>query len=714
MAVKLYMSKAYDRVEWGFLKELILKCITTASYAVNINGNRERVFQATRGLRQGDPLSPFLFLLCSEELSILMRLAMEGGLIKGAKTSRRGSTISHLLFADDCVLFGEATNKGARLLKGILKEYERCSGQCAKFNKFIIFYSSNTSEENKGEILTILGVRSSIDMKKYLGFPNVVGRRKKESFQKLKEKVQTRIKGWNSRFLSQGGNEVFIKSVLQAIPTYAMSCFLLPNSLCGEIERIITNFWWQKAHGKTCIHWCQWQHMCQSKDEGGMGFRSMAKFNVALLAKQGWRILNNPNSLVAQVLKSQYFPNEGFLNSCLRNNCSFTWKSIWAAKGVLADGLCWKVGRGSEISTLNDVWIPDFKNSILSSYINNLCDFKVAELIDDNSRKWKEELIGSTFPEDVAAKILRIPLTKEAHDDILAWSGEPSGEFMVRSAYKLLHGIETDLGAYTLQTDYRKFYKKLWLLNLPSKIKVTIWRMSQNYLPTRVNMRHKKLSNNIFCPRAFCCALWAIWGDRNKRVHKKFSRSGKETANFINSYILELNGVEEKSPKDLPEVKRWQHPPDQTMKINFDAAYDGKICQSAVGIVARDREGSVLLSLSTFYQQVESAFAAEAIACRTTTQLGIDMQWSKFIIEGDALSIIKNCRTRNRDKSMIGAYIHDIQQLMAKIKSCRFKYIPRAANNLAHTIATETMKGKGEFSLIGSVPAYAEHLKETK
>ncbi|KAA3462518.1 reverse transcriptase [Gossypium australe] len=261
MAVKLDMNKAYDRVEWGFLKEvmlrmgfqeelvrLILKCISTTSFAININGKRGR----------GDSLSPFLFLLCSEGLSALMRLAKEEGLIKGAKTSKRGTTISHLLFVDDCILFGEATKEGTGKLKGILKEYEKCSGQCVNFNKSTIFYSSNTPEVNKREISSILGVRSSTEMEKYLGLPNVIGRRRNESFQNLKEKLQLRIKGWSNKFLSQGGKEVFIKSVLQAIPTYAMSCFLLPSSFCEELERIIVNFWWQKAYGKKGIHW---QHM---------------------------------------------------------------------------------------------------------------------------------------------------------------------------------------------------------------------------------------------------------------------------------------------------------------------------------------------------------------------------------------------------------------------------------------------------------------------
>ncbi|KAA3461526.1 reverse transcriptase [Gossypium australe] len=311
MAVKLDLSKAYDRVEWAFIRavmlklgfenkwvELILKCISTASFAVNVNGIRGESFQATRGL------------------SALLKMAQNEGVLKGVKASRSGPMITHLLFADDCILFGEATRKGAR-------EYGEYSGQCVNFSKSSVFFSSNTIEAMQEEVLRILEVRPSTNMEKYLGLPSLVGRRKKDSFQALKEKVMIRIKGWCNRFLSQGGKEVFIKSVLQAIPTYAMSCFLLLKSFCDELERIIA-----KNHGKRGIQWCQWKNLCCLKEDGGMGFRSLAKFNVALLAKQGWGFMNNPNSLVAKVYKAKYFPNSTFINSSLGSNCSFTWKSM--------------------------------------------------------------------------------------------------------------------------------------------------------------------------------------------------------------------------------------------------------------------------------------------------------------------------------------------------------------------------------------------------
>ncbi|MBA0756448.1 hypothetical protein Gogos_020650 [Gossypium gossypioides] len=228
------------------------------------------------------------------------------------------------------------------------------------------------------------------------------------------------------------------------------------------------------------------------------------------------------------------------------------------------------------------------------------------------------------------------------------------------------------------------------------------------------------LSRVIQSSVGFFAALYGQSGEigtqgcirRNARVHKKVSKSGKEIVNFVHSYILELNEIETKRPKVFPVVSKWKHPPDQFVKINFDAAYVERSSQSALGIVARNSEGKVLLACSKIHNQAASAFAAEAITCRSATQLGIDMKWENIIIEGDSLSIIKKCRTKSHDKSLIGAYIHDIQQISLKTQKCSFEYIPRTANCLAHSIVTETMKSNKEVYLIGKVPEYAEKLNE--
>ncbi|KAA3461043.1 reverse transcriptase [Gossypium australe] len=369
MAVKLDKSKAYDRVDWNFMEkimkkmgfekkwfDMILKCVSSVCYSVMFNGLSSESFRPIRGFRQRDPLSPFLFLFCGG-LSSLMRLAKVKNIIKWVKARRRGPTIAHLLFADDCILFAEAIERGAMSLKETLMEYETNSGQYVNFDKSTVFYSTNTQEREKMAISQILAVRESNDIERYLRLPSMVGRRKRSSFQNLKDRFKQRIDDWSIRFLSQGRKEVFIKAVLQAIPTFLMACFLIPKTLCKDLEGIIAKFWWQKSRNRKGLHWCAWKKLCLLNEDGGLGFQNLANFNVALLAKQGWRFINHPDSLLARTLKAKYYPNSNFLEARLGNLPSLTWRSVWAAKGLLDKGMCWRGGKGDKISIWNNLWI---------------------------------------------------------------------------------------------------------------------------------------------------------------------------------------------------------------------------------------------------------------------------------------------------------------------------------------------------------------------
>ncbi|KAH1098654.1 hypothetical protein J1N35_015575 [Gossypium stocksii] len=151
--------------------------------------------------------------------------------------------------------------------------------------------------------------------------------------------------------------------------------------------------------------------------------------------------------------------------------------------------------------------------------------------------------------------------------------------------------------------------------------------------------------------KLICCTLWAIWGGRNARIHEKTNRSGQEITRFICSYLKELDGVGKFALKKSKKDSKWTNPTGQTVKINFDGAYDENTHQSAAMIVARDWKGRILLSSTEIHSEVASAFTVEAIACRRATQIAFKMNRSEIIIEGDSLSVIKKCQKRKRERT---------------------------------------------------------------
>ena len=209
--------------------------VKLVTYSILINGEPRGIIHPTRGIRQGDPLSPFLFLLCTEGLNGLIKHAETSGEIHGFSLCRRGPKLTHLLFANDSLLFCRAMVEECEKVLNILEVYEKASGQKVNRSKTTIFFSKSTSEDIKNSI------------KQALGLPSLVGKRKKASFNYIKERIWQKLQGWEGKLLSQVGREVLIKSVVQAIPTYTMGCFKLPLGLCHEIESLIKNFFGGKG-----------------------------------------------------------------------------------------------------------------------------------------------------------------------------------------------------------------------------------------------------------------------------------------------------------------------------------------------------------------------------------------------------------------------------------------------------------------------------------
>ncbi|GKV43150.1 hypothetical protein SLEP1_g50482, partial [Rubroshorea leprosula] len=317
-AVKLDMSKAFDRIEWPYLEQvmqalgfadgwirLIMGCVSSVTFEVLLNGREAGRVTPTRGLRQGDPLSPYLFILCAEGLTAMLNDAVTRGSLHSIQICRQAPKISHLFFADDSFLFLRATETEARNLMVILRGYEAASGQVINLQKSSITFSNNVQQRTRSCISTVLGMIEVELPGRYLGLPTYISRSRTTVFSGLKNRFWACISEWREQPLSRAGREVLIKSVLQSLPTYLMSLFLLPASLCTDLERIMNRYWWGGGEDEHKIHWMEWKKLATSKRTGGLGFRAMRDFNLAMLGKQGWRLLTYPDSLAARLMKAK-------------------------------------------------------------------------------------------------------------------------------------------------------------------------------------------------------------------------------------------------------------------------------------------------------------------------------------------------------------------------------------------------------------------------
>ena len=218
-----------------------------------INGEPKGFIKPSQGIQQGD-LSLYLFLLCAKGLSSMLRQATETNQMQGILSYRGGIHISHLLFANDSLLFCQAKRQECQNLLHILVQYEEASGQAINRQKTTFFFSRNTSQEVKKDIRTILGAQIMTDCEQYLGLPMVGGKSKVGTFKEILEQITKRVMGSKEKDISKAGREILIKTVAQAIPTYSMSIFRIPKAVCDGINSLLEKYWWGQTQNEKKIH----------------------------------------------------------------------------------------------------------------------------------------------------------------------------------------------------------------------------------------------------------------------------------------------------------------------------------------------------------------------------------------------------------------------------------------------------------------------------
>jgi hypothetical protein len=254
---KVDFEKAYDSVDWGYLDDVMRKmafptlwrkwikeCVSTATASVLVNGSPTDEFPLERGIRQGDPLSPFLFLLAAEGLNVMMTEMVNANLFEGYKVGAQNSlVVSHLQFADDTLLLGCKSWANVRALRAVLLLFEAMSGLKVNFNKSLLV-GVNISDSWLAEAATILNCKVGKVPFLYLGLFIGGDPRRLAFWDPVMHTLKSRLSSWKSRFLSFGGRLTLLKSVLTSMPVYALSFFKAPSGIISSIESLFRNFFW--------------------------------------------------------------------------------------------------------------------------------------------------------------------------------------------------------------------------------------------------------------------------------------------------------------------------------------------------------------------------------------------------------------------------------------------------------------------------------------
>jgi hypothetical protein len=282
-------------------------CISSVRFSVLINGTPCGFFPSSRGLRQGDSLSPLLFVLVMEALSRLMDRAVEREYIEGFSVDNYNASalrVSHMFFADDTLVFCGAARDQLYHLKGVLLCFEAVSGLRINLGKSEIVLVGPVSDVE--DLAHVLGGRTASLPMKYLGLPLGARYKSKEIWNPILEKMERRLAGWKRSYLSKGGRLTLIKSTLSSLSTYFLSLFSIPSSVAHQIEKLQRDFLWGGLGDEFKYHLVNWHAICTPIQQGGLGLRQLIPFNQALLGKWLWRFANERNAYWRQVIACKY------------------------------------------------------------------------------------------------------------------------------------------------------------------------------------------------------------------------------------------------------------------------------------------------------------------------------------------------------------------------------------------------------------------------
>ncbi|XP_058783087.1 uncharacterized protein LOC131657739 [Vicia villosa] len=616
MALKLDMSKAYDRIEWDF--------VVGALEAFGFPSNLVMLIRRW-----------------------MLKHAANTKEIHGVKVARKAPTISHLFFADDSLIFSRANENEADIILKILEKYQRASGQMVNGDKSEVSFSSNLSTELKESIRNKLGFRAVGSHTKYLGLPFVFGRSKKEVFSMVVDRVWKKVKGWKESFLSKAGKEVLIKAVAQAIPTYVMSCYRIPDCVCNDIEvRIAEDNWIPTI----------------------AGFKPFSSRN--LLA---------PNETVSKLIDSDL---GRWKEEELRKN--FTpfeavhIASIPISARLPEDSIIWHFEKDGEYSVKSAYHLS--RRLHLSSRAGTSSNSEGALW----KNLWKAPLIERT--KNFTWRLLNNILPTKCNLEKKGIKLDVSCPFC--------HNFPESTNHVFMYCEFAKrvFFSPPLGVRLPQTGDLITWLMEM------IKKKDWKLAQVV------CTGLWKIWNARNAVVFKSDTPKPHQIAQTIGDAIMEINKAKDCDtnqthdiPMSITATGHW------TVNVDAGCFEDGVVSLGC--LIKVPKAGTYMAACKTLSSFAEPS-TAELLGIKWAMEVAKDLQIENVMFYSDALDIVDSINgvVHNATLDFI---VNDCKALLYSFRDAALIFISRNLNTEAHHMV-DVGKALGSNSWFGHFPTSEE------
>ncbi|GJW20639.1 RNA-directed DNA polymerase, eukaryota [Tanacetum coccineum] len=494
--VNVDFAKAYDSVRWDFLDDVLSSfgfgsrwrswvrgSLSSGKASILVNGSPTSEFHFYRGLKQGDPLAPFLFLLIMEALHLSFSRALEAGIFS---------------VVDGSVFIGEWSHSNLRGIMNILRCFSFLSGMSINIQKSHLL-GVGIPDVSVTEAANSIGCSIMKAPFKYLGILVGDNMSSIKAWDEIVAKMKKRLSRWKLNTLSVGGRLTLLKSVLGSTPIYNMSIFKVPKFVLNYMESLRRNFFNGVQEGDRKIAWVKWSKVLASKKFGGLGVSSFFALNRALLFKWVWRYLSRDNSLWSRVISALHGLNGQSLSAAFNSSWSSIIKEVNSLKdkGVDLISHCKiRVGKGTCTSFWNDLWIGDSMLKLSFPRLFALEENKVISVADklhsSISSSFRRPVRGGEEAQQLdQLSVILDSVSLSNMDDRWYWDLNGDGVFLVKDVRSLLDEV---------------FLPKMdaptrWIKCIPIKVNVFVWKLSLDRLPTRSNLLSRNiLVSDVACP----------------------------------------------------------------------------------------------------------------------------------------------------------------------------------------------------------------------